>query len=211
MGGFTGASKAWGYLPRRYGALQRQQLGFGGFAEGARAGVRLWTRVLLCWGLWVRLSLRVPSRTKSLTLILIMLILRTSPRLSRPIKLTDGLYYLLPILQCNFALGKGIICLHRCCERFNTQTCGTLGGVSVSSASPSLHVVSVAIALSASSSTCVAQALSKYSRDLTQAAREGKLDPVIGRDDEIRRTVQILSRRTKNNPILLGEPGAVIE
>ncbi|CAM9332954.1 unnamed protein product [Ascophyllum nodosum] len=51
------------------------------------------------------------------------------------------------------------------------------------------------------------EALSKYSRDLTQAARDGKLDPVIGRDDEIRRTVQILSRRTKNNPILLGEPG----
>lgn len=53
----------------------------------------------------------------------------------------------------------------------------------------------------------VGQALDKYSRDLTQAARDGKLDPVIGRDDEIRRTVQILSRRTKNNPILLGEPG----
>lgn len=53
----------------------------------------------------------------------------------------------------------------------------------------------------------VKQALEKYSRDLTQAARDGKLDPVIGRDDEIRRTVQILSRRTKNNPILLGEPG----
>lgn len=51
------------------------------------------------------------------------------------------------------------------------------------------------------------QALSKYGRDLTQAAKDGKLDPVIGRDDEIRRTVQILSRRTKNNPILLGEPG----
>ena len=51
------------------------------------------------------------------------------------------------------------------------------------------------------------EALEKYSRDLTEAAREGKLDPVIGRDDEIRRTIQILSRRTKNNPILLGEPG----
>lgn len=50
-------------------------------------------------------------------------------------------------------------------------------------------------------------ALEQYSRDLTQAAKEGKLDPVIGRDDEIRRTIQILSRRTKNNPILLGEPG----
>jgi ATP-dependent Clp protease ATP-binding subunit ClpB len=50
-------------------------------------------------------------------------------------------------------------------------------------------------------------ALKKYARDLTQAAREGKLDPVIGRDEEIRRTVQVLSRRTKNNPVLIGEPG----
>jgi ATP-dependent Clp protease ATP-binding subunit ClpB len=50
-------------------------------------------------------------------------------------------------------------------------------------------------------------ALKKYSRDLTEAAREGKLDPVIGRDEEIRRTVQVLSRRTKNNPVLIGEPG----
>lgn len=51
------------------------------------------------------------------------------------------------------------------------------------------------------------ESLEKYGRDLTQLAREGKLDPVIGRDDEIRRTVQILSRRTKNNPVLIGEPG----
>lgn len=51
------------------------------------------------------------------------------------------------------------------------------------------------------------EALSKYARDLTAAAREGKLDPVIGRDDEIRRCIQILSRRTKNNPVLIGEPG----
>ncbi len=51
------------------------------------------------------------------------------------------------------------------------------------------------------------EALEKYTRDLTESARESKLDPVIGRDDEIRRAVQILSRRTKNNPILLGEPG----
>ena len=50
-------------------------------------------------------------------------------------------------------------------------------------------------------------ALRKYARDLTAAAREGKLDPVIGRDEEIRRTVQVLSRRTKNNPVLIGEPG----
>jgi ATP-dependent Clp protease ATP-binding subunit ClpB len=51
------------------------------------------------------------------------------------------------------------------------------------------------------------EALAKYGRDLTQLARQGKLDPVIGRDDEIRRVVQVLSRRTKNNPVLIGEPG----
>ena len=51
------------------------------------------------------------------------------------------------------------------------------------------------------------QALSKYAKDLTDLARQGKLDPVIGRDDEIRRTIQVLSRRTKNNPVLIGEPG----
>ena len=58
-------------------------------------------------------------------------------------------------------------------------------------------------------------ALNKYAQDLTQAAEEGKLDPIIGRDEEIRRTVQVLSRRTKNNPVLIGEPGvgktAIIE
>ena len=59
------------------------------------------------------------------------------------------------------------------------------------------------------------EALKKYGRDLTEGAREGKLDPVIGRDEEIRRVVQVLSRRTKNNPVLIGEPGvgktAVVE
>src|SRR6185503_21352260 len=50
-------------------------------------------------------------------------------------------------------------------------------------------------------------ALNKYARNLNQAASEGKLDPVIGRDEEIRRVLQILSRRTKNNPVLIGEPG----
>src|SRR3990172_4735444 len=59
------------------------------------------------------------------------------------------------------------------------------------------------------------QALERYSRDLTELARKGKLDPVIGRDDEIRRVMQVLSRRTKNNPVLIGEPGvgktAIIE
>ena len=51
------------------------------------------------------------------------------------------------------------------------------------------------------------EALTKYGRDLTAEARKGKLDPVIGRDEEIRRVVQILSRRSKNNPVLIGEPG----
>src|SRR6185436_1221561 len=51
------------------------------------------------------------------------------------------------------------------------------------------------------------QALQRYGRDLTALARKGKLDPVIGRDDEVRRVVQVLSRRTKNNPVLIGEPG----
>ena len=58
-------------------------------------------------------------------------------------------------------------------------------------------------------------ALSRFARDLTVAAKEGKLDPVIGRDEEIRRTIQVLARRTKNNPVLIGEPGvgktAIIE
>lgn len=57
--------------------------------------------------------------------------------------------------------------------------------------------------------------MEQYSRDLTALAREGKLDPVVGRDEEIRRVIQILSRRTKNNPCLVGEPGvgktAVVE
>ena len=51
------------------------------------------------------------------------------------------------------------------------------------------------------------QALEKYTIDLTERAEQGKLDPVIGRDDEIRRCIQILQRRTKNNPVLIGEPG----
>src|SRR5690606_21392416 len=50
-------------------------------------------------------------------------------------------------------------------------------------------------------------ALKRYARDLTEAARDGKVDPVIGRDEEIRRTIQVLARRTKNNPVLIGEPG----
>ncbi|MCA9658081.1 MAG: hypothetical protein KC486_07040, partial [Myxococcales bacterium] len=51
------------------------------------------------------------------------------------------------------------------------------------------------------------ESLSKYGRDLTQVAKQGKLDPIIGRDVEIRRAIQVLSRRTKNNPVLIGDPG----
>jgi ATP-dependent Clp protease ATP-binding subunit ClpB len=51
------------------------------------------------------------------------------------------------------------------------------------------------------------QALEKYGIDLTESAQRGKLDPVIGRDDEVRRCIQILCRRTKNNPVIIGEPG----
>jgi ATP-dependent Clp protease ATP-binding subunit ClpB len=51
------------------------------------------------------------------------------------------------------------------------------------------------------------RALEKYGRDLTEEAENGKLDPVIGRDDEVRRVVQVLSRRRKNNPVLIGDPG----
>jgi ATP-dependent Clp protease ATP-binding subunit ClpB len=53
------------------------------------------------------------------------------------------------------------------------------------------------------------QYLDKFTKDLTKLARDGKLDPVIGREDEIRRTIQVLSRRTKNNPVLYGEPGMI--
>ena len=55
------------------------------------------------------------------------------------------------------------------------------------------------------------QALERYGKDLTDLARQGKLDPVIGRDDEIRRVIQVLSRRTKNNPVLIGEPGVRVD
>ena len=51
------------------------------------------------------------------------------------------------------------------------------------------------------------EVLEKYTRDLTEMAKNGSLDPVVGRDDEIRRTIQIIARRTKNNPVLIGDPG----
>ncbi|GGI89715.1 chaperone protein ClpB [Polymorphobacter multimanifer] len=98
----------------------------------------------------------------------------------------------------------------------------TLAGQALARAGVSAQALNAAIETARkgrSASTAGAEdsfdALNKYARDLTQAARDGKLDPVIGRDEEIRRTVQVLARRTKNNPVLIGEPGvgktAVVE
>ncbi len=94
---------------------------------------------------------------------------------------------------------------------------GTLDDAKVSDKTLNQAINDVRKGRTADSATSEDQfdALNKYAHDLTAAAREGKLDPVIGRDEEIRRTVQVLSRRTKNNPVLIGEPGvgktAIIE
>lgn len=80
-------------------------------------------------------------------------------------------------------------------------------GVMTASVEEALRAVRGGSKVTSQSSDTTFEALEQYGQDLTRAAMDGKLDPVIGRDDEIRRAVQILSRRTKNNPILLGEPG----
>jgi len=80
-------------------------------------------------------------------------------------------------------------------------------GVSTQSLNAAIEALRKGRAADSASAENAYDALKKYARDLTQAARDGKLDPVIGRDEEIRRTVQVLSRRTKNNPVLIGEPG----
>jgi ATP-dependent Clp protease ATP-binding subunit ClpB len=80
-------------------------------------------------------------------------------------------------------------------------------GVTPQSLNAAIEEVRKGRKATSSSSEDSMEALKKYARDLTQAARDGKLDPVIGRDEEIRRTIQVLSRRTKNNPVLIGEPG----
>jgi len=84
-----------------------------------------------------------------------------------------------------------------------------LAGAGVTAAALDAAVAALRKGRTADSASAEAQydALKKYARDLTQDARDGKLDPVIGRDEEIRRTIQVLSRRTKNNPVLIGEPG----
>ncbi|WGR98490.1 ATP-dependent chaperone ClpB [Bradyrhizobium sp. ISRA443] len=81
------------------------------------------------------------------------------------------------------------------------------GGVSPQNLNAAINALRKGRTADSASAENAYDALKKYARDLTQAAREGKLDPVIGRDEEIRRTIQVLSRRTKNNPVLIGEPG----
>src|SRR5271167_1658615 len=87
---------------------------------------------------------------------------------------------------------------------------GTLlnkGGVNPQNLNAAINALRKGRTADSASAENAYDALKKYARDLTQAARDGKLDPVIGRDEEIRRTIQVLSRRTKNNPVLIGEPG----
>src|SRR6201990_2206813 len=81
------------------------------------------------------------------------------------------------------------------------------GGVTPQNLNAAIEALRKGRTADSSSAENAYDALKKYARDLTQAARDGKLDPVIGRDEEIRRTIQVLSRRTKNNPVLIGEPG----
>ncbi len=80
-------------------------------------------------------------------------------------------------------------------------------GVSAQSLNAAINDVRKGRTADSASAEDTFDALKKYARDLTEAAREGKIDPIIGRDEEIRRTMQVLSRRTKNNPVLIGEPG----
>jgi len=83
----------------------------------------------------------------------------------------------------------------------------TAGAVTAQGLNSAINEVRKGRTADSASSEDTMEALNKYARDLTQAAREGKIDPIIGRDEEIRRAMQVLSRRTKNNPVLIGEPG----
>jgi ATP-dependent Clp protease ATP-binding subunit ClpB len=81
------------------------------------------------------------------------------------------------------------------------------GGVTAQTLNEAINDIRKGRTADSASAEDTYEALEKYAQDLTEAAREGKIDPIIGRDDEIRRAMQILSRRTKNNPVLIGEPG----
>lgn len=83
----------------------------------------------------------------------------------------------------------------------------TAGAVTAQALNTAINEVRKGRTADSASSEETMEALKKYARDLTEAAAEGKIDPIIGRDEEIRRTMQVLSRRTKNNPVLIGEPG----
>jgi len=92
-------------------------------------------------------------------------------------------------------------------ENNNGATALKACGVSISSLKNSINQIRAGKTANSQSSESTYQSLEKYSQDLTKKAREGKIDPVIGRDEEIRRAMQVLSRRTKNNPVLIGQPG----
>ena len=83
----------------------------------------------------------------------------------------------------------------------------TAGAVTAQGLNAAINEVRKGRTADSASAEDTMEALGKYARDLTEAARDGKIDPIIGRDDEIRRAMQVLSRRTKNNPVLIGEPG----
>src|SRR5690606_16922868 len=81
------------------------------------------------------------------------------------------------------------------------------GGISISSLRNAVKQIRAGKKADSASSESTYQSLEKYATDLTALAKAGKIDPIIGRDEEIRRATQVLSRRTKNNPVLIGEPG----
>lgn len=94
-----------------------------------------------------------------------------------------------------------------CVTKSGAQTALKEGGVTAQSLNSAINDIRKGRTADSASAEDTYDALKKYARDLTEAAREGKIDPIIGRDEEIRRTMQVLSRRTKNNPVLIGEPG----
>jgi ATP-dependent Clp protease ATP-binding subunit ClpB len=130
--------------------------------------------------------------------------LRMSPEFSRFLSSADEVaqkagdsYVTVELMLLTLALASGT----------NAQKALAAAGVTADSLNKAIKEMRGGRKADSASAEQSYDALKKYSRDLTQAARDGKLDPVIGRDEEIRRTIQVLARRTKNNPVLIGEPG----